>query len=123
VKRTIYALLTALVLASMTLAACGPTATEAPASTQAPATAAPAEKGINIAFEQEPDQLVAAFSNMSFAAWIWQMFGVGPGRWDDKNNLVPYAATEIPSTENGGVSADGLTITYHLKPNLKWSDG
>jgi peptide/nickel transport system substrate-binding protein len=126
----------------MALAACGPAtpaATEAPApATEAPAQAAacaPAvpgwdpttadtgTKGINIAFEQEPDQLVAAFSNMSFAAWIWQMFGVGPGRWDDKNNLVAYAATEIPSAANGGVSADGLTVTFKLKPCLFWSDG
>ena len=53
---------------------------------------------------------------MSFAAWIWQMYGVGPGKWDDKNNLVPYAATEIPSADNGGVSADGLTLTWKLKP-------
>jgi peptide/nickel transport system substrate-binding protein len=51
------------------------------------------------------------------------MFGVGPGKWDDKNNLIPYAATEIPSTANGGVSADGLTITWHLKPCIFWADG
>jgi peptide/nickel transport system substrate-binding protein len=63
------------------------------------------------------------YSNMSFAAWIYQMFGVGPGKWDDQNNLIAYAATEVPSAENGGVSADGLTITYKLKPCIFWSDG
>jgi peptide/nickel transport system substrate-binding protein len=56
------------------------------------------------------------YSNMSFAAWIYQIYGVGPAKWDDQNNLIAYAATEVPSAENGGVSADGLTITYHLKP-------
>ena len=145
-KRNLFALLSLLVLASMVLAACGgaPEATEAPATeaaaTEAPAAAeeaacAPAvpgwdpttaetgEKGINIAFEQEPDQAVSQYSNMSFSAWIWQMYGIGPGKWDDQNNLIPYAAEEIPSAENGGVSEDGLTITYKLKDCIFWSDG
>ncbi len=151
-NRKLYVLLAVVVLASMVLSACGgaatPTtapATQAPA-TQAPATQAPAataaatqcapakmgwdpttadtgSKGMTVAFEQEPDQAVGMFSNMSFAAWIWQMFGVGPGKWDDKNNLVPYIATEIPSTANGDVSADGLTVTWKLKPCIFWSDG
>jgi peptide/nickel transport system substrate-binding protein len=32
-------------------------------------------------------------------------------------------ATEIPSPENGGVAADGRSVTWKLKPNLKWADG
>src|SRR5574341_2440339 len=51
------------------------------------------------------------------------MYGVGPGKWNAKNELVPYAATEIPSVANGGVSADGLTVTWKLKPCIFWSDG
>jgi peptide/nickel transport system substrate-binding protein len=48
---------------------------------------------------------------------------VGLAEWDDKGNYVPELAAEIPSAENGGVSADGLTITWKLRPGLKWSDG
>jgi peptide/nickel transport system substrate-binding protein len=36
---------------------------------------------------------------------------------------VPDLATEVPTKENGGISEDGLTWTFHLKPGLKWSDG
>jgi peptide/nickel transport system substrate-binding protein len=36
---------------------------------------------------------------------------------------VPELITEIPSQKNGGVSADGKTITWHLRHNVKWSDG
>jgi len=36
---------------------------------------------------------------------------------------VPGLAAEVPTIENGGISADGLTITYKLKDGLKWSDG
>ena len=32
-------------------------------------------------------------------------------------------AAEVPSQENGGISADGKTVTVKLKPGLKWSDG
>jgi len=153
VKRNLFALLSMVVLASMVLVACGGAATpaatqapatEAPVATAAPATEAPTAaptactaavpgwdpttadtgtKGITVAFEQEPDQAVGAFSNMSFAAWIYQIYGVGSGKWDDQNNLIPYAASEIPSSDNGGVSADGLTVTWKLKPCIFWSDG
>jgi peptide/nickel transport system substrate-binding protein len=42
---------------------------------------------------------------------------------DPKGNPVPMLATEVPTIENGGVSKDGLTFTYHLRPNAKWTDG
>ncbi|MDQ6767409.1 MAG: peptide ABC transporter substrate-binding protein [Candidatus Eremiobacteraeota bacterium] len=42
---------------------------------------------------------------------------------DDKANYVPELATEVPSQQNGGISKDGLTITYHLRHGVKWQDG
>ncbi len=36
---------------------------------------------------------------------------------------VPILAAEVPSMSNGGISRDGLTITYHLRPNAMWTDG
>jgi peptide/nickel transport system substrate-binding protein len=38
-------------------------------------------------------------------------------------SVEPELATEVPSQENGGISADGLTWTFHLKDGLTWSDG
>src|SRR5579859_1855298 len=37
--------------------------------------------------------------------------------------FLPDELTEIPTQANGDVSADGLTVTMKLNPNLKWSDG
>jgi peptide/nickel transport system substrate-binding protein len=42
---------------------------------------------------------------------------------DPKGNPVPILATEVPSMQNGGISKDGLTVTYHLHAGVKWSDG
>lgn len=42
---------------------------------------------------------------------------------DDHGNPVPMLAREIPSRSNGGISSDGLTITYHLHRNVRWTDG
>lgn len=36
---------------------------------------------------------------------------------------LPMLATQVPSLRNGGISQDGLTITYHLRKDVKWSDG
>lgn len=40
-----------------------------------------------------------------------------------KGEPVPMLASEVPTLQNGGISKDGLTITYHLRKNVKWSDG
>jgi peptide/nickel transport system substrate-binding protein len=43
--------------------------------------------------------------------------------WDEEGNLIPILAAEIPDTENDGLSRDGLSVTWKLKPNVRWHDG
>ncbi|MGB6984957.1 MAG: peptide ABC transporter substrate-binding protein [Candidatus Aquilonibacter sp.] len=44
-------------------------------------------------------------------------------KWNAHNLPYPELATEVPTKANGGISPDGLAITYHLRKGLKWSDG
>ena len=43
--------------------------------------------------------------------------------WDGDANLLPVLAAVIPSKENGMVGADGRSVTWRIKPNVKWHDG
>ncbi|MGE5511887.1 MAG: peptide ABC transporter substrate-binding protein [Bacteroidota bacterium] len=43
--------------------------------------------------------------------------------WDSDGNLVPILAAEIPTRENGGLAADGRSVTWKLKQGVQWHDG
>ncbi|MBL0898250.1 MAG: peptide ABC transporter substrate-binding protein [Reyranella sp.] len=43
--------------------------------------------------------------------------------WDRDGNLRPKLAAEIPSLQNGGLAADGMSVTWRLKQNVRWHDG
>ena len=43
--------------------------------------------------------------------------------WDRDGNLRPKLAAEIPSRQNGGLAADGMSVTWRLKQNVRWHDG
>ncbi len=42
---------------------------------------------------------------------------------DEHGRDVPILASVVPTLENGGISRDGLTITYHLRHGVRWQDG
>ena len=42
---------------------------------------------------------------------------------DSDANFIPVLAAEVPTKENGGLAADGKSVTYKLKSGVKWSDG
>ncbi len=44
-------------------------------------------------------------------------------RYDNNGKMHPWLAEEIPTVANGGVSEDLKSITWKIKPGIKWSDG
>ena len=43
--------------------------------------------------------------------------------YDKNGELVLFLAAEVPTLSNGGLAADGKSVTWKLKQGLKWSDG
>jgi peptide/nickel transport system substrate-binding protein len=41
--------------------------------------------------------------------------------WTKDVTPVADVATEVPTTANGGISADGITYTFHIKPGVDWN--
>jgi peptide/nickel transport system substrate-binding protein len=41
--------------------------------------------------------------------------------WTTDTTPVADIATEVPSVANGGISANGLTYTFHIKPGVDWN--
>ena len=60
-------------------------------------------------------------ANVASAAWATLVV------FSDDYRYIADLATEVPTTENGGVTlgedGDAMTVTWTLKPDLKWSDG
>jgi peptide/nickel transport system substrate-binding protein len=134
-KRNLNILLSLAVLASMVLAACGGAATEASPSndatevpgssaTEAPvATEAPAEKKVaTFIWTQEFTTLNPIYASGWFTTVTKQLWNCWAWNYDENNEAYPYLVTEMPSIENGGISEDGLTVTLHLRDDIKWSD-
>ena len=144
----LFAAFSGLMIVSLILSACAPAATPVP-PTAAPAAPAPAQptqpppptntpvptkppaptatpkpKVVRVGFTQEPDNLNPLYTNMWFVLVLRDLYlSNGLIQYNDKNEAIPWAAKEIPTTANGGISADGKTITYKLRDNIKWSDG
>ena len=67
------------------------------------------------------DPLTHGTGTESFLGSLTQAYLI---KTDTKGNAtVPELATEVPTQANGGISPDGLTITWHIRKGVKWSDG
>ncbi|MBV9135239.1 MAG: peptide ABC transporter substrate-binding protein [Chloroflexi bacterium] len=109
--------------------ATAPTTAAAPAAapTTAPATTASGSRGaggpLRVLMWQGPTILNAhlAQGTKDSIASRFQMEPLMTVGAD--GTLSAVLAAEVPSKDNGGLSADGKTVTYKLKQGIKWADG
>jgi ABC-type transport system substrate-binding protein/serine/threonine protein kinase len=75
-------------------------------------------------FFTDPDSLIPNNGDISSPSGVIDQALYLPLFYGDAQGLIhPGAATQVPMLQNGGVSADATTWTFHLKPHLVWSDG
>src|SRR6266571_2589079 len=72
---------------------------------------------------EEPDSLLPNASSETFSDMVDTTIYAPLFLGNVKGAITPGIVTELPTSANGGISADLKTWTFHLKPNLKWSDG
>ena len=111
-KSFLYTVLATLIVTSLVLGGCASGAK----------SNSPTGKVATIIWGQDFDSLNPMYSNMWFSTVTQQLWDCWAWNFDEKNEPIPYMVTEIPSIQNGGLSADGKTITLHLRDGLKWSD-
>ena len=119
-----------------------PPAATAPAAANPAATTAPAAKPTTAPAVTAAAQPAAGGKNITIGEWqqvsIMNTLMTSEGGnvtsgvklalrgllfTDDKGAPDGELAAQVPSTQNGGISADGKTITYKLRPNMTWHDG
>jgi peptide/nickel transport system substrate-binding protein len=93
-----------------------PTPVPSPAPTTAPQKA-------TLIFTQEFDTLNPLYTNMYFSTITHQFWNCWAWDFDDQNQPRPVLVKDLPSNDNGGVSADGKVITMKLRDDIVWSDG
>ncbi len=78
---------------------------------------------VRYAISNDLNTLNPVLGGLAYENAIEEAIFSGLVKLDDRQRLIPDLATEVPSPSNGGVSADGRTITYHLRRGVRWQDG
>ena len=76
-----------------------------------------------IGMQQEPETLIEAVNTMVAGIYVCNLIFSKFVKHNDRMELVCDIITEIPTVENGGISPNYLTYTYHLRPDARWHDG
>jgi peptide/nickel transport system substrate-binding protein len=108
---------------ALALGACTKVGDQTAAGTTAPNEGTiPGE--LRVAVQREPNSLNPILSAFTIEGFVNRLsFDNLLTIAADGRTVVPDLATEVPTTRNGGISPNGLTITYHLRHGVRWQDG
>jgi oligopeptide transport system substrate-binding protein len=105
------------VLGMLSAAACGSTTTSPTGGALA------SNQTLHFAVFNDFDTLDPGVADLEVDTEINQNVFDGPFRYDNSLNIIPDLATVVPTTANGGISADGLTYTIKLRHDATFSNG
>ena len=112
---------TALAVLGLALAACSG---DKDSSNSGSASKAPPEQQVlKLRLQGEPKTIDPQLSNQAAEVTLTRPLFAGLFTYNEKLEVVPNLAQEMPSVANGGISPDGTTYTVKIKPDSKWSDG
>ena len=78
---------------------------------------------LRIAVLINPNTLNPILAANTIESFIDGLFSSELVTLDQHGREIPDLATTVPTIRNHGISSDGLTITYHVRPNARWQDG
>jgi len=78
---------------------------------------------VRVSRPNSPNSLNPLIGGLYIENYVQEAIFDGLVELDSNENLIPDLAVAIPSRANGGLSADGKTITYHLRHGVLWHDG
>ena len=88
-----------------------------------PAASGAADSVVRIGLPQQPNTLNPLVGGEFYENYLDEAIFSGLVVIDSRGNVAPDLIQNVPTKRNGGISGDGLTITYILQPGLKWQDG
>jgi peptide/nickel transport system substrate-binding protein len=137
VSKRVVGFTAAAAVAALGLAACSSSSSSGSAASAptASSTAKPVSGGtLNIVAASGPDHIdtVSAYYTADYElehAYTRQLLqypsapaaSTSDAGWTQSTTPVADIATEVPTTANGGISSDGKTYTFHIKPGVMWN--
>jgi peptide/nickel transport system substrate-binding protein len=147
-RKQIFTIASLLVLASLVLTACGPQATPQTVEVTKIVAGTPVVQQVVVTATPPPAAAAKQFTSKDPTTWVTAEFG-SPETLDSASDyetsgleitqnthdylffykrevsseVVPMLATEVPTKQNGGISADGMTYTFKIRPGVKFHNG
>jgi peptide/nickel transport system substrate-binding protein len=76
-----------------------------------------------IPIPEDPPGFNAYLTDTGYEELLAEVIYEGLAEMAPDGSFYPKLALEIPTRENGGISLDGLTVTWKLRDHILWSDG
>ena len=94
------------------------------AASLAPAPPAGADpRPLHLGLVQQPNSLDPLHAVEFYENYLGEAIFSGLTVIDDRGDVFADLAETVPTRANGGISADGTTIVYHLRAGVRWQDG